>query len=37
MADYNKKTFNQDCEIVFDEEHWQKINYSTSCYESNFA
>ena len=37
MADYNKQQFNQDCEIAFDEEHWQKINYSTGCYESNFA
>ena len=37
MADYNKQTFNQGCEIAFDEEHWQKINYSTGCLESQFA
>lgn len=24
-------------EIVFNEEHWQKINYSTGCYEKRFA
>ena len=29
--------FQQGCEKAFDEEHWQKINYSTGCFESNFA
>ena len=28
--------FQQGCEKAFDEEHWQKINYSTGCFESNF-
>ena len=37
MANYNKQQFNQDCEIAFNEEHWHKINYSTGCYENNFA
>lgn len=32
-----KTIFNQGCEVAFDEEHWQKINYSTGCYEQNFA
>ena len=32
-----KERFNEACEISFDEEHWQKINYNTSCYEKNFA
>lgn len=36
MAD-RKHIFNQDSEIAFNEEHWQKINYSTGCYESSFA
>ena len=30
-------TFKQDCEIAFNEEHWQKINYNTGCYEKRFA
>lgn len=30
------ETFNQKSEISFDEEHWQKINYNTSCFERNF-
>lgn len=33
----NAKIFNEGAEIAFDEEHWQKINYSTGCYESSFA
>ena len=32
-----KTIFKQGCEVAFDEEHWQKINYSTGCYEQNFA
>lgn len=32
-----KTEFNRASEISFDEEHWQKMNYSTSCYERNFA
>ena len=32
-----KTIFNQGCEVAFDEEHWQKINYSTGCYEQNFT
>ena len=32
-----KTIFNQGCEMAFDEEHWQKINYNTSCYERNFS
>ena len=28
--------FQQGCEKAFDEEHWQKINYSTGCFEGNF-
>ena len=32
-----KTIFKQGCEVAFDEEHWQKINYSTGCYEQGFA
>lgn len=32
-----KTIFNQGSEMSFDEEHWQKINYSTGCYEQSFA
>ena len=32
-----KTLFEEGCEIAFDEEHWQKINYSTGCYENSFA
>jgi L-lactate dehydrogenase complex protein LldF len=32
-----KATFLEKSEISFDEEHWQKINYNTSCYEKSFA
>ena len=37
MADYSKQTFDEATEIAFNEEHWQKINYSTGCYENSFA
>lgn len=30
------KTFNQKCEVSFDEEHWQKINFNTASFERNF-
>ena len=30
------KTFNQNSEISFDEEHWQKINFNTASFERNF-
>ena len=33
----NKNKFNDDCSLAFDEEHWQKINYNTGCYEKRFA
>lgn len=29
--------FKSDSEIAFDEEHWQKMNYTTGCYEKRFA
>ena len=32
-----KTIFNEGCKVAFDEEHWQKINYSTGCYEQNFV
>ena len=32
----NSKIFKENCEISFDEEHWQKINYNTGCYEKSF-
>ena len=32
-----KTIFKEGCKVAFDEEHWQKINYSTGCYEQNFA
>ena len=32
-----KTIFKHGCEVAFDEEHWQKINYSTGCYEQSFA
>ena len=37
MMSEPKTIFKQGCEVAFDEEHWQKINYSTGCYEQNFA
>ena len=36
MSDPNI-VFQQGCETAFDEEHCQKINYSTGCFENNFA
>ena len=32
-----KTTFIEGCKKAFDDEHWQKINYSTGCFENNFA
>ena len=32
-----KTTFDEGCQNAFNEEHWQKINYSTGCYEQSFA
>lgn len=32
-----KTIFNEACSVAFDEEHWQKINYSTGCFEHSFA
>ena len=32
-----KSTFRKESEIAFNEDHWQKINYNTSCYERNFT
>lgn len=29
--------FEQGCETAFNDEHWQKINFSTGCYERSFA
>lgn len=29
--------FNGDSNIAFNEEHWQKMNYNTGCYERRFA
>ena len=36
MSD-SKTIFKDGCALAFDEEHWQKINYSTGCFENNFA
>lgn len=36
MSDSLNK-FKSDSEIAFDEEHWQKMNYNTGCYEKRFA
>lgn len=33
----NATQFDELAEIAFDEEHWQKMNYSTGRYESSFA
>lgn len=33
----NRSTFIENSKVSFDEEHWQKINYNTSCYEKDFA
>lgn len=32
-----KTLFKEGCTLAFDEEHWQKINYSTGCYEQSFS
>ena len=32
-----KTLFNEGCSMAFDEEHWQKINYSTGCFEQSFS
>ena len=32
-----KTIFKESSALAFDEEHWQKINYSTGCFENNFA
>ncbi|MEE3486376.1 MAG: LUD domain-containing protein, partial [Bacteroidales bacterium] len=32
-----KIVFEEGCALAFDDEHWQKMNYSTSCFENNFA
>ena len=37
MISEPKTIFEDGCALAFDEEHWQKINYSTGCFESNFA
>ncbi len=37
MMSEPKTIFKEGCEMAFDEEHWQKINYSTGCYEQNFT
>ena len=29
--------FKESSALAFDEEHWQKINYSTGCFENNFV
>ena len=31
------KEFKSNSEIAFNEEHWQKMNYNTGCYEKRFA
>ena len=31
------KEFKNNCKIAFNEEHWQKMNYNTGCYEKRFA
>ncbi|MBR3699861.1 MAG: lactate utilization protein [Bacteroidales bacterium] len=31
------RKFKYDSEIAFNEEHWQKMNYNTGCYEKRFA
>ncbi len=30
-------TFKKNCQVTFNEEHWQKINYNTGCFEKRFA
>ena len=36
MSD-NSLKFKSDSEIAFNEEHWQKMNYNTGCFEKRFA
>ena len=36
MGDSSLK-FKSDSEIAFNEEHWQKMNYNTGCYEKRFS
>lgn len=36
MSDQSIK-FKNDSNIAFDEEHWQKMNYNTGCFEKRFA
>lgn len=36
MSDQSNK-FKSDSEIAFNEEHWQKMNYNTGCYEKRFS
>ena len=36
MSDMELK-FKSDSSIAFNEEHWQKLNYNTGCYEKRFA
>ena len=36
MSDHQNQ-FRSDSEIAFNEEHWQKMNYNTGCYEKRFA
>lgn len=33
----SQNKFKRDSEIAFNEEHWQKLNYYTGCYEKRFA
>lgn len=33
----NRTLFNEAAEIALDEDHWQKLNYGTGCYENSFA
>ena len=32
-----KTIFKEGSAVAFNEEHWQKINYSTGCFESSFV
>lgn len=36
MSDQSVK-FKKDSRIAFNDEHWQKLNYNTSCYEKRFS
>ena len=36
MSNWSEK-FKENSVIAFDEEHWQKMNYSTGCYEKRFS